>query len=79
VQIVKKAFSDERPEIPDFVPEFVRTLIRFCWSLNRDDRLKFSDIFKALERNKFMIANKVEPVVCHPRRISPIKQNSKSV
>jgi hypothetical protein len=50
---MRRVLDGERPDIPDNVPAFVKSLIRSCWSNDPAARFSFSEVFTILEENDF--------------------------
>jgi serine/threonine protein kinase len=60
-QIMRMVLTGERPNIPDNIPAFVKSMIRSCWSTDRAARFSFAELFKILDENEFKICVGVDP------------------
>jgi serine/threonine protein kinase len=52
-------FTDEMPEIPEFVPLHTQELITDCWAIDPDDRPSFEEIVNRLVGMKFKLTPNV--------------------
>jgi serine/threonine protein kinase len=60
-QIMHKVLTGERPNIPDDILAFVKSMTRSCWSTDRAARFSFTELFKILDENEFKICAGVDP------------------
>jgi serine/threonine protein kinase len=58
--IMYRAVTGQRPDIPDDIPAFVKSLIRSCWSTDPNARFPFSELLKILAENEFKICEGVD-------------------
>jgi serine/threonine protein kinase len=59
--IMYRVLTGERPNIPDDIPAFVKSMIRSCWSTDRAARFSFAELFQILDENEFKICAGVDP------------------
>jgi serine/threonine protein kinase len=60
VRLMFLVLTNRRADLPDAMPEAMKTLIKQCWAEDPDDRPSFHDILSELERIQFQIHPQVK-------------------